>query len=195
MIRLEEAVVVEGKYDRQRLAEVVDGVILETGGFGIFKDKEKLDMLRLLAQKSGLIILTDSDAAGFKIRHFLHSAIQGGRLVDVYIPDIYGKERRKAAPSKEGKLGVEGIDSDILCACLRRAGVLPGETAVRRTPVTKADLFSWGLSGADGAAGRRGVLLKALGFPELMTTKALLPVLNTLYDRESFGEFLVRLFP
>lgn len=194
MIQLKQAVVVEGKYDRQRLAEVVDGVILETGGFGIFKDKEKLEMLRLLAQKSGLIILTDSDAAGFRIRHFLHSAIAVGQLIDVYIPDIYGKERRKAAPSKEGKLGVEGIDPDTLLSCLRRAGVTPGETAARRTPITKADLFGWGLSGTEGAACRRGTLLKALGLPELMTAKALLPVLNTLYDREVFCELLARLF-
>lgn len=194
MLRLEQALVVEGKYDRQRLAELVDGVIIETGGFGIFKDREKLALLRLLAQKSGLIILTDSDAAGFKIRHFLHSAISKGQLIDVYIPDIYGKERRKAVPSKEGKLGVEGISPDTLLDCLRRAGLLSGETVKRRTPITKADLFRWGLSGTEGAAEKRGRLLKALGFPELMTAKALLPVLNTLYDYESFSELLAGLF-
>lgn len=195
MIRLRLPVVVEGKYDRQRLYELIDGAILETGGFTIFKDREKLEMLRALAVKTGIIILTDSDAAGFKIRHYLHSAIPKGRIVDVYIPDIYGKERRKAAPSKEGKLGVEGMDHETLRRCLARAGVLADEVPTRREPITKADLFLWGLSGVSNAAERRAVLLSKLGFPELMTAKALLPVLNTLYSREEFAVLLEQIFP
>lgn len=195
MIRLNQPIVVEGKYDRQRLAELIDGTILETGGFTIFRDTEKLAMLRTLAKKTGIIVLTDSDAAGFKIRHYLRSAIPEGNIIDVYIPDIYGKERRKAAPSKEGKLGVEGMTPETLLTCLSRAGVLADEAPARREPITKADLFCWGLSGTEGAAGRRAVLLKALGFPELLTAKALLPVLNTLFDRQAFWTLLTQIFP
>lgn len=195
MIRLNIPVVVEGKYDRQRLSELIDGPILETGGFTIFRDPDKLSMLRALARKTGIIVLTDSDAAGFKIRHYIRSAISDGTIIDVYIPDIYGKERRKAAPSKEGKLGVEGMDHETLLRCLTRAGVLAREVPRRREPITKTDLFLLGLSGTDGAAERRAVLLKELGFPELMTTKALLPVLNALFDRQELTDLLNRLFP
>lgn len=195
MIRLNIPIVVEGKYDRQRLSELIDGPILETGGFTIFRDPDKLSMLRALARKTGIIVFTDSDAAGFKIRHYIRSAIPDGTIIDVYIPDIYGKERRKAAPSKEGKLGVEGMDHETLLRCLTRAGVLAQEVPRRREPITKTDLFLLGLSGTDGAAERRAVLLKGLGFPELMTTKALLPVLNTLFDRQELADLLDRLFP
>lgn len=195
MIRLDMPVIVEGKYDRQRLAELIDGTILETGGFGIFRDPEKLELLRTLAKKNGIIILTDSDSAGFKIRHYIRSAVPEGKIFDVYIPDVYGKERRKAAPSKEGKLGVEGMTHEILLDCLQRAGVLASEVPARRDPITKADLFLMGLSGTDGAADRRTVLLKELGFPELMTAKALLPVLNTLFSRDEFTELAQRLSP
>ena len=195
MIRLNMPVIVEGKYDRQRLGELIDGTILETGGFGIFRDPEKLELLRTLAKKTGIIVLTDSDGAGFKIRHYIRSAIPEGKVFDVYIPDIYGKERRKAQPSKEGKLGVEGMDHQTLLECLERAGVLAGEVPARRDPITKTDLFLLGFSGTDGAAERRAVLLKELGFPELMTAKALLPVLNTLFSRQEFIDLTDRLFP
>lgn len=194
MIRLDMPIIVEGKYDRQRLAELIDGTILETGGFGIFRNAEKLAMLRALAKKNGIIVLTDSDAAGFKIRHYIRSAIPEGKIYDVYIPDIYGKERRKAEPSKEGKLGVEGMDHQVLLDCLERAGVLAGEVPARRDPITKADLFCLGLNGTDGASEKRAVLLKELGFPELMTSKALLPVLNTLFSRQEFTEIINCLF-
>lgn len=195
MIRLDMPIIVEGKYDRQRLAELIDGTILETGGFGIFRDPEKLELLRTLAKKNGIIVLTDSDGAGFKIRHYIRSAVPEGKIFDVYIPDIYGKERRKPAPSKEGKLGVEGMDHQTLLECLARAGVFAEESPVRREPITKADLFCLGLSGTDNAAERRKVLLNKLGFPELMTAKALLPVLNTLFDRQEFIELLEDMFP
>lgn len=195
MIRICQPIVVEGKYDRLRLQEFIDGTILETGGFTIFKDPDKLALLRTLAAKTGIIVMTDSDAAGFKIRHYLRSAISNGTITDVYIPDILGKERRKAAPSKEGKLGVEGMEQEILLRCLERAGVLAKQLPQRVEPITPADLFCWGLSGQPEAAQRRTVLLKALGFPSLMTTKALLPVLNTLFSRSEFLDFLARTLP
>lgn len=181
-------VIVEGKYDRLRLQELVDGTIIETGGFGIFKNPEKLEMLRALAQKTGIIILTDSDRAGFKIRNYIRSAIPHAKgIVNVYIPDIFGKERRKVSPSKEGKLGVEGISAETLRQCFEKAGVL-SDTVSKETPnpITKADLFMLGLSGTEDASTRRAELLRKLSLPERLTTKGLLPILNTLYTREEF---------
>jgi len=181
-------VIVEGKYDRLRLQELIDGTIIETGGFGIFTDPEKLDMIRALAEKTGIILLTDSDRAGFKIRSYIRSSIPGGKgIVNVYIPDVFGKERRKTAPSKEGKLGVEGISIELLRGCFEKAGVLTALTdGEEKDPITKADLFILGLSGVDDASYKRAALLKRLGLPERLTAKGLLPVLNTLYTREEF---------
>lgn len=181
-------VIVEGKYDRLRLQELIDGTIIETGGFGIFTDPEKLDMIRALAEKTGIILLTDSDRAGFKIRSYIRSAIPGGKgIVNVYIPDVFGKERRKTAPSKEGKLGVEGISIELLRDCFEKAGVFTALTdGEEKDPITKVDLFILGLSGADDASYKRAALLKRLGLPERLTAKGLLPVLNTLYTREEF---------
>ena len=190
MITCKQPVIVEGKYDKIKLSALIDGTIIETNGFTIFKDKDKLEMLRVLAKKTGLIILTDSDAAGFKIRNDIRSAIPEGELIHVYIPDVYGKERRKAAPSKEGKLGVEGIDLKTLQQCFEKAGLTAEKTDSRREEITKADLFLWGLSGTDGALAKRQALLKKLNFPERMSTKALLPVLNTLFAKEEFLEML-----
>ena len=190
MIKCIQPVIVEGKYDKIKLSALIDGTIIETNGFTIFKDKDKLEMLRVLAKKTGLIIPTDSDAAGFKIRNYIRSAIPEGELIHVYIPDIYGKERRKAAPSREGKLGVEGIDLQTLEQCFEKAGVTAEKASVRREEITKADLFLWGLSGADGASAKRQALLQRLNFPERMSTKALLPVLNTLFSKREFLEVL-----
>ncbi len=190
MITCKQPVIVEGKYDKIKLSALIDGTIIETNGFTIFKDKDKLEMLRVLAKKTGLIILTDSDAAGFKIRNYIRSVIPEGELIHVYIPDIYGKERRKAAPSKEGKLGVEGIDLKTLQQCFEKAGLTAEKADSRREEITKADLFLWGLSGTDGALAKRQALLKKLNFPERMSTKALLPVLNTLFAKEEFLEML-----
>ncbi len=190
MITCKQPVIVEGKYDKIKLSALIDGTIIETNGFTIFKDKDKLEMLRVLAKKTGLIILTDSDAAGFKIRNYIRSAIPEGELIHVYIPDVYGKERRKAAPSKEGKLGVEGIDLKTLQQCFEKAGLTAEKADSRREEITKADLFLWGLSGTDGALAKRQALLKKLNFPERMSTKALLPVLNTLFAKEEFLEML-----
>lgn len=187
MIRVKEAIVVEGRYDKMKLSSLVDGVIIETNGFGIFKDREKLSYLRALAAKRGLIVLTDSDGAGFLIRSKLSSSIPPQQLKHAYIPDILGKERRKAAPSKEGKLGVEGMELSVLRQALERAGATvedappPGQ---QPAPLTKADLLEWGLTGAPDSAARRKALQKQLGLPERLSTNGLLQALNALYDRE-----------
>ena len=187
MIRVKEAIVVEGRYDKNALAQVVDAVILETSGFGVFKDGEKLALLRRLAEKRGLIVLTDADGAGFVIRNYLKGAIPKEQVKHAYIPDLYGKERRKRAPGKEGKLGVEGMRRSVLEAALRRAGatVLDEEApeAGEKT-LTKADLYTLGLSGTPDSAARRKALCRALDLPERMSANALLEVLGALYTAE-----------
>ena len=192
MFRIREAIVVEGRYDKNTLSQVVDTVILETAGFGVFKNQELVALLRRLAEERGLIVLTDSDGAGFLIRSRLKSALPQDRVKHAYIPDVYGKERRKRAPGKEGKLGVEGMTPAVLVEVLRRAGAtFLEEEAGGRGPkggITKADLYALGLSGGPDAARRRQALLKHLKLPEHMSANALLPVLNALYDRESFPE-------
>ena len=192
MFRIREAIVVEGRYDKNTLSQVVDTVILETAGFGVFKNQELVALLRRLAEERGLIVLTDSDGAGFLIRSRLKSALPQDRVKHAYIPDVYGKERRKRAPGKEGKLGVEGMTPAVLVEVLRRAGAtFLEEEAGGRGPkggITKADLYALGLSGVPDAARRRQALLKHLKLPEHMSANALLPVLNALYDRESFLE-------
>ena len=192
MFRIREAIVVEGRYDKNTLSQVVDTVILETAGFGVFKNQELVALLRRLAEERGLIVLTDSDGAGFLIRSRLKSALPQDRVKHAYIPDVYGKERRKRAPGKEGKLGVEGMTPAVLVEVLRRAGAtFLEEGEGDRGPkggITKADLYALGLSGGPDAARRRQELLKHLKLPEHMSANALLPVLNALYDRESFLE-------
>ena len=192
MFRIREAIVVEGRYDKNTLSQVMDTVILETAGFGVFKNQELVALLRRLAEERGLIVLTDSDGAGFLIRSRLKSALPQDRVKHAYIPDVYGKERRKRAPGKEGKLGVEGMTPAVLVEVLRRAGAtFLEEGEGDRGPkggITKADLYALGLSGGPDAARRRQALLKHLKLPEHMSANALLPVLNALYDRESFLE-------
>ena len=187
MWRIQEAIVVEGRYDKNTLSQLVDTVILETSGFGIFKDEERLALLRRLAEERGLIVLTDSDGAGFVIRNFLKGAIDPARVKHAYIPDRPGKERRKRRPGREGKLGVEGMPPQVLEEALRRAGAtfLDGDAPPERgEPITKADLFAAGLSGRADSAERRQALLRRLDLPEHMTANALLAVLNALYGRE-----------
>ena len=190
MLKIKEAIVVEGRYDKNKLAQLVDTVILETSGFGIFKDKEQLALLRRIGEKRGLILLTDSDGAGFVIRNHLKGALPPDQVKHAYIPDCFGKERRKRKPGKEGKLGVEGMSPAVLEAVLRRAGATfldePDAAAQTSPPITKADLFALGLSGGPGAAERRGMLLKKLDLPEHLSPNALLPVLNALYTRDAF---------
>ncbi len=183
-LRIKEAIVVEGRYDKAALSGVVDALILETAGFGVFKDGERLAFLRRLAETRGLIVLTDSDGAGFVIRNYLKGAIPKNQLKHAYIPDVSGKERRKRAPGKEGKLGVEGMPRSVLRQAILRAGatVLDGDAPDRpQGDLTPADLFALGLSGTPDAAARRAALLKRLDLPEHMSAKALLAALNALY--------------
>ena len=195
MMRIKEAIVVEGRYDKNTLSQVVDAVILETSGFSVFKDSEKLTLLRRLAQKQGLIVLTDSDGAGFVIRNYIKGAIPPEQVKHAYIPDIYGKERRKRAPGKEGKLGVEGMSPDILLQALLRAGatVEGEESAAPRGELTSADLFALGLTGQADSARRRAVLLRRLELPEHLSAKALLTVLNALYSPSELNDILAQL--
>ena len=191
MLEIREAIVVEGRYDKNTLSQIVDAPILETSGFGIFKDKEQMSLLRRVAERRGLIVFTDSDGAGFVIRNHIKSAIPGKYLKHAYIPDIYGKERRKSAPGKEGKLGVEGVSPDILIDALRRAGAtIEGEETVKRQGITKQDLMAWGLSGGANSAQKRQLLLRRLGLPQHMSTNAMLQALNLLCTPEELADML-----
>ncbi len=181
---------VEGRYDKNTLSQVVDAPIVETGGFGVFRDGELLALLRRLAEERGLIVLTDGDGAGFVIRNYIKGAIDPALVKHAYIPDVAGKERRKRSPGKEGKLGVEGMSPRVLEEALRRAGAtfLEEDPAGRpiQTPVTKADLYLLGLSGAPGSAERRRALLRRMDLPERMSANALLEAANLFYSREEF---------
>lgn len=185
MVRIREAIVVEGRYDKNTLSQIVDATILETSGFGIMKDKAQLELLRRVAQKRGLIIFTDSDGAGFVIRNFLKGAIAPQFIKHAYIPDIPGKERRKTAPGKEGKLGVEGMRPEIILEALRRAGAtIGGEAAPNTYSLTKQDMMDLGLSGGKNSGTKRLKLLKKLDLPEHMSANAMLQALNLLYTRQ-----------
>lgn len=187
MLTVREVILVEGRYDKNTLSQVVDAVILETEGFGIFHDRQKQKLLRTLAQQRGLIVLTDSDGAGFVIRNFIKGCVDPSLVKHAFIPDISGKERRKAAPSKEGKLGVEGMKPEILLQALRRAGAtFAGEAEKTRSGITKADLYARGLSGGEGSAERRQRLMKQLDLPERLSATALLDILNALMTKEEF---------
>ena len=195
MLRIREAIVVEGRYDKNTLSQLVDTVIIETSGFGIFKDKERLALLRRLAEKRGLIVLTDPDGAGFVIRGHLRGSLPPDRVKHAYVPDIYGKERRKRQGGKEGKLGVEGMRPEVLEAALRRAGATfldeEGERAAPAgRPITKADFVALGLSGGPGAAEKRRALLQRLELPEHLSPNAMLEVLNALFTREELDGLL-----
>ncbi len=186
MIRVREAIVVEGRYDKAALENVVDGLIVATDGFGIFSDREKLALLRRLAQARGLVVLTDSDGGGFLIRSFLKSAIDPALVKHAYIPDVPGKEKRKRSPSKEGKLGVEGMSPQVLEQALRRSGAtLDGQDAPGGCvpPLTKAELYAMGLAGRPDSAARRKAVQRALDLPAGLTANALLDVLNALVTR------------
>ena len=182
MIKIREVIAVEGRYDKNTLSQVVDATILETSGFGIFKDKQQQKLLRRAAETRGLIVFTDSDGAGFVIRNFLKGLIPAKYLKHAYIPDICGKEKRKAAPGKEGKLGVEGMTPDVIVEALKRAGAtIEGETDHTTGGITKQDLMDLGLSGGKNSSLLRAQLMKRLDFPEHMSANALLQALNLLY--------------
>lgn len=185
MIKLKEAVIVEGKYDKIRLSAIVDAVIVETGGFQIFKDKEKVRLIQKLAEKNGIIVLTDSDNAGFMIRGKLASIVPKERIKHAYIPDILGKERRKAVSSREGKLGVEGMETEVLKRALEQAGVL-SEDIKKAIPIDRSDLYAWGFYGRKDSKIRRTELLKKLGLPENMNTNMLCGVISALYGKDEF---------
>lgn len=186
MIHLRQAVVVEGRYDKAKLASILDAVIIETGGFRIFKDKEKLAMLREIARRQGLVILTDSDTAGFKIRRYLGGSIPKEQIINAYIPDIFGKEKRKDKPSAEGKLGVEGVPAEVIRQALEQADVFaePAEEQTRR--ITKTDLMEQGFSGGANSSRLREQLKKKLGLPEHLGTNALVGVLGCILSYEEF---------
>ncbi len=191
MVKIREAIVVEGRYDKNTLSQILDAPILETSGFGIFKDKQQMALLRRIAESRGLIVFTDSDGAGFVIRNHIKSAIPGKYLKHAYIPDIYGKEKRKAAPGKEGKLGVEGMTKEVILEALRRAGAtIEGEEAPVSRQITKQDLMELGLSGTADASANRLKLLKKLNLPEHMSPNAMLQALNLLYTLEELEALL-----
>lgn len=191
MVKIKEAIVVEGRYDKNTLSQIVDAPILETSGFGIFKDRQQMALLRRIAETRGLIVFTDSDGAGFVIRNHIKSAIPGKYLKHAYIPDIPGKEKRKSAPGKEGKLGVEGMSREIILEALRRSGAtIEGETASQPRQITKQDLMALGLSGSPDASIKRLALLKKLNLPEHMSPNAMLQALNLLYSLEELETIL-----
>ena len=192
MIRIREAVIVEGKYDKIKLSSIIDGLIVETRGFGIFKDKEQMALLRRLAATRGLLILTDSDGAGFVIRNYLSGCIPKNQIKHAYIPDLFGKEKRKEKPSKEGKLGVEGVPASVIRQALERAGVCfeDGEPEEKGPPITKADLMEAGLSGGEGSAEKRRLLQKKLDLPERLSPNGLLQILNATMTRDEFFHLL-----
>lgn len=198
MKKIKEVIVVEGRYDKNTLSQVVDATVVTLGGFAVFNDREKLAFLRRLALEWGLIVLTDSDGAGFVIRNYLKGALPRDRVKQAYIPDIHGKERRKRAPGKEGKLGVEGMRPQVLLESLRRAGATfldeENQSTAPKEPITKADLFTLGLTGGTGSAARRQALLRQLDLPEHLTPNALLEALNLLYTREAFLKSAESLF-
>lgn len=192
MISVKEVIIVEGRYDVNTLSQIVDATIVETGGFGIFKDKDKQAMLRSLAQRRGLIILTDSDGAGFVIRNFLNSIVDPALIKHAYIPDIEGKEKRKSSPSKEGKLGVEGMRPEIIIEALRKAGATIDDAApeLRYSGITKAELYSLGLVGRENSAAKRKLLQKELSLPEHLSSNSLVKVLNIISSREELAALL-----
>ncbi len=195
MIKVKEAIIVEGKYDKIKLSSVIDGLIIETRGFRIFGDKEQMDFIRRLADTRGILILTDSDGAGFLIRNYLTGSIAPEKIKHAYIPDILGKERRKQKPSKEGKLGVEGVPVKTIVEALNRAGVVcGGEEAPAGRKITKTDLYLAGLSGGENSTQKRQKLLKELSLPEHLAANSLVGVLNGIMSYEEFRQLLDKLF-
>lgn len=188
MHRIKEVIVVEGRYDKNSLSQVVDALIIETSGFGIFNDRQKQKLLRTMAEARGLVVLTDSDGAGFVIRNFIKSCVDPALVKHAYIPDVYGKERRKDKASKEGKLGVEGMSPQVLLECLIKAGVSLDDSVLekRERLISKADMFALGLSGKSGSKEMRKKLIKQMDLPEHISADALLDILNATMSREEF---------
>lgn len=197
MIKIKEAVIVEGKYDKIKLSSIIDGLIIETKGFQIFSDKEQMNLIRCLADTRGILVLTDSDSAGFIIRNYLAGAIPPEKIKHAYIPDIFGKESRKEKPSKEGKLGVEGVPVAAIVDALQRAGVVCGceaDEVHSGRKITKTDLYLAGLSGRENSAERRKQLLHELSLPEHLAPNSLVGVLNSIMSFEEFQNLQDKLF-
>ena len=191
MIKIDKVIIVEGRYDKIKLSSMIDGIIIETEGFGIFKDKDKQKLIRKLAETKGIAILTDSDSAGFVIRNFITSIVPKEYITNVYIPDIYGKEKRKDSPSKEGKLGVEGISAEILNEAFKKAGIGVSQSETNeRKKITLNDFFDDGLTGDTQSKRKRTDLLKKLDPPERMSTKAMLDILNTFITYDEYKKLV-----
>lgn len=180
MIETDRIIIVEGKYDKIKLSSLIKATVIETGGFELFKNEEKQELIRRLGEKNGVAILTDSDASGFKIRGFLNGILPKDKIINLYIPDVYGKEKRKAAASKEGKIGVEGIENELLLKTLE------GLEGKRKTPISNMELYSLGLSGRPDSAEKRRKVLRELGLPERLSAKRMCEVIGAIYEREEF---------
>ncbi|MFR6064749.1 MAG: toprim domain-containing protein [Eubacterium sp.] len=189
MIKVKEAVIVEGKYDKIKLSNILDGLIVEINGFGIYKDKNRIKFIRKLAEERGIIIITDSDHSGFQLRNFIASSVGKDKVKHIYIPDVYGKEKRKDKPSKEGKIGVEGISDDVLRELFEKGGVVCLD-ANSENRITNYDLFEVGLSGAPNATQNKKKLLKKLNLPEFLSTNSLLSYLNSVMTRDEFFDYI-----
>jgi len=185
MLQVKQAIIVEGKYDKIKLSSLVKAVIIQTNGFGIYKNQELLELIRYYARTTGILILTDSDRAGFQIRNYIKGAVPEGDVRHLYIPDVFGKEKRKVKPSAEGKLGVEGIEADVLREAFQKAGILTEEKPVSE-PITKTDLYLTGFSGTQNSAEKRREFQKKLGLPSMLSASSLLEVLNSMMTREEF---------
>lgn len=192
MIKIKEAVIVEGKYDKLKLSNILDTLIIETNGFQIYKDKKRLSFIRQLANERGIIIITDSDHSGFQIRNYISQGIPKDKIKHIYIPDILGKEKRKAEPSKEGKLGVEGIDDSILVDLFQKANI-DCTAEDDRELITNYDLFAAGISGGANSKEKKKKLLKALNLPEFLSTNSLLSYLNSSMTKEEFDGFVTNM--
>lgn len=184
-IKLTEAVIVEGKYDKIKLSNILDAFIIETNGFAIFKDKSKLSFIKKLAKERGIIILTDSDHAGFMIRNYISSGVPKEQIKNVYIPDVFGKEKRKDTPSKEGKLGVEGMTKEVILASFEKAGV-SSTSSVCDNPITTVDFYDLGLTGGANSKAKRKAVCKALDLPEFLSTSSLISCINNFMTKEDF---------
>ena len=192
MLRVEQGIFVEGKYDKIKLSSIIDGVIIQTNGYGIFKDKEKVALIKFYAEKTGIIILTDSDSSGFIIRNYIKGIVPNDRITNVYIPDVFGKEKRKNKPSCEGKIGVEGIDKDIILEAFAKAGIISSE-GIKRDSITRLDFFELGLSGSANSSELRKSLLKRLKLPELLSTQGLLEVVNTILTKDELVNIITEI--
>ncbi len=192
MIKIKQAIIVEGKYDKIKLSRFIDAPIITTEGFGIFKDKERVRLLKTLAETNGLVVLTDSDSAGFMIRSFIGSAVDKQRIINAYIPDIKGKEKRKTAPSKEGTLGVEGMSEDVILSALENAGVFCEKGEKTKGEITKGMLYELGLSGKANSAEKRKKVIAALGLPQRLSANQLVEVLNCITTPERLTETVKR---